>query len=203
MASVCAGACRCAHPATHRRAGPAVGRAAAGALVGKAAQNWMVDTESPARIERSSTDLPPRVGARLETLDAVIVPGVPGMTAERMGLEPEEAVFPSTTTDVMKVLREQSVQVEFEDPDAAHPLITHKAAEYWIPVAIFIETGAAHAAGDLMARAIVSFLGRRRADKSLLHVKLGRVTRGRTKIEWLEAHGKGADVLKAMREFRE
>jgi len=81
-----------------------------------------VDSESPALVERSSTDLPPAVEARLENLDAVIIPGVPGMTAERMGLEAEVAVFPSTTTDVMKVLRERSVEAEFDDPAAAHPL---------------------------------------------------------------------------------
>jgi hypothetical protein len=148
-------------------------------------QNCEVAPESAPKIERSSSDLPHALAARLQTLDALIVPGVPDMTAEMMGLDPLEAVFPSTTTDVIKVLREQSVQVDFEEPDARHPLVSHKAAEYWIPVAVFIETGAAHAAGDLMARAIVSFLGRRRAEKSLLHVKLGRVRRGRHKIEWL------------------
>jgi len=162
-----------------------------------------VDLAPTARVDRTTSDVSAGVRARLETLDVIILPGIPGMTTEMMGLEPSESAFPSTTTDIIKILREQALQVDFESPDAAHPLAAHKAADLWIPLAIFIETGAAHAAGDLMARAIVSLIGRRRAETSVLHVKLGRVRRGRDKIEWLEAHGKGSDVLKAMREFRE
>lgn len=158
--------------------------------------------EKPAdRIELTESHLPADLAARLKGLDAVIVPGIPGFEIE--ALDVEGPAFPSSTTDLMKVLREQGLHVEFEDPDSPHPLVSHKAADWWIPIMVFIiETGVASTAGNLLSHAIISLLGAKKAESSVLHVKVGVVQAGRDKIEWFEGHGKGADVLKALRIFR-
>lgn len=71
-----------------------------------------------------------------------------------------------------------------------------------MPIVVFIQTGAATTVGNLLSHAIITLLGPKRAESSVLHVKVGVVQAGRDRIEWFEGHGKGADVLKALRIFR-
>lgn len=162
-------------------------------------QNCPMDKPTD-RIERTESELPADLAARLKDLDAVIVPGIPGMAVET--LDVEGPAFPSTTTDVLKVLREQGLRVEYVDPSGPHPLISHKAADWWVPIVVFIQTGAATTVGNLLSHAIITLLGPKRAESSVLHVKVGVVHAGQDRIEWFEGHGKGADVLKALRIFR-
>lgn len=159
-----------------------------------------MDEQPAAKIERTTSGVTAELTASLVGLDAVIMPGIPGMSAAALGLD--GSAFPSSTTDVMKILREQGLKVEFEARDGAHPLVSHKAADWWVPITVFIQTSTGTAAGNLLSQAIMSLIGHRRADSSVLHVKMGIVKEGGDKIEWFEGHGKGSDVLKALRIFR-
>jgi len=109
--------------------------------------------------------------------------------------------YPSSTTDVIKVLCEADLNIDYADRATHRAEVAQKAADWWLPVIVFLEPAAAHLAGALMAEAILSLLGRRRADHSLLHVKVGKIEKSGTRIEWFEAHGNGHDVLEALKTF--
>lgn len=127
---------------------------------------------------------PPRILVR---------PGLPGHASDRPGHQ-----YPSTTTDIVKLLREAGATVEYELPRDERELVSLNAAPLVLPILLGIGTGTI---GSLLANAIERLLGKDTAEKSQLHV---RVERGRgNDPDVCEASGLGSDVLETLRAFDE
>lgn len=122
-----------------------------------------------------------------------ILPGIPGAPIEA---DPTgEISYPSTTTDIVKVLRESGVTVEYAVPREDRQLVSQKSAAIFVPI-LAVTYGAV---GSLLAAAIVKLFGSERAERSELHV---RVERGSGKNKRVfEGNGPGRDVLEALRRF--
>jgi transcriptional regulator with XRE-family HTH domain len=129
--------------------------------------------------------------------DVLVLPGVPGK-AKR--LDDGRGAYPASTVDIMKLLREQKVAVEFVEPPNRRAELTYHAADIWLPVLLWTSDAVANGAGSLFAHAIIQLFGQRRAERSVLHVRCGRQT-AEGDIRWFEADGPGSEVLKALREF--
>jgi hypothetical protein len=132
-----------------------------------------------------------------ETPDVLVLPGVPG---KRERLEDGRGAYPSTTIDVIKLLREEGIRVDRAEPDDQQAELTYHGAEVWLPVLLWTSDALANGAGSLFAHLIIQLLGQREAERSVLHVKCGRKS-GTGDERWFEAHGPGTDVIKALREF--
>jgi transcriptional regulator with XRE-family HTH domain len=129
--------------------------------------------------------------------DVLVLPGIPG---KRERLDDGRGAYPASTTDIIKLLREQGVTVDYIEPSNRRAELTYHAADIWLPVLLWASDAIANGAGSLFAHAIIQLLGARRAERSVLHVRCGRKT-GEGDIRWFKADGPGADVLKALREF--
>lgn len=147
--------------------------------------------------ERTKEDAPGLMAEGQKQPDVLVLPGIPG---KRERLDDGRGAYPSTAVDIMKLLREQRVTVDYTEPGDRRAELTYHAADVWLPVLLWTADALANGAGSLFAHAIIQLLGPRRAERSVLHVKCGRQTR-EGDIRWFEAHGPGADVLKALREF--
>ena len=131
------------------------------------------------------------------SVDVLVMPGVPG---KRDRVEDGRGAYPSTAADVMKLLREEGVRVDYAESDDRRAELTYHGAEIWLPVLLWTSDSLANGAGSLFAHVIIQFLGEKEAERSVLHVKCGRQS-GAGDKQWFEAHGPGKDVLKALREF--
>jgi hypothetical protein len=115
-------------------------------------------------------------------------------------LDDGRGAYPTSTVDIMKLLREQKFAVEFVEPPNRRAELTYHAADIWLPVLLWTSDAVANGAGSLFAHAIIQLFGQRRAERSVLHVRCGRQTT-EGDIRWFEADGPGSEVLKALREF--
>ena len=129
--------------------------------------------------------------------DVLVLPGIPG---KRERLDDGRGAYPASTVDIIKLLREKGVTVDYVEPPDRRAELTYHAADIWLPVLLWTSDAIANGAGSLFAHAIIQLLGPRRAERSVLHVRCGRQT-GEGDIRWFEADGPGADVLKVLREF--
>lgn len=129
-----------------------------------------------------------------EGLDVVVLPGVPGKDVE---VEGGELPYPTSTTDMIKVLRERGLKIDYHAPDAKRVEVSYKAVDWQSPIMVFTEGTVA----SLIANAIWELIGAARAKNSPLHLKVGKAKKGRTTVEWFEAHGPAGKVLEAMRHF--
>ena len=102
---------------------------------------------------------------------ALIVPGLPGRGSDPEAAE--NALYPGSTIDVMKLLREQGVVVDYAPVDKPRAEIELKAAELWVPLIIFAKDvlidGGAHA----LVEVIWDRLHGRRTH-AILHLQVGR-----------------------------
>jgi hypothetical protein len=135
-----------------------------------------------------------------EGADILVQSGVPGKHMTIPGIEPSTP-FPTTTTDTVKILRQAGLKVEYEVPRAAQVGVGYKANDWWIPILMFAWEAAANGAGDLLAAAIREQIGPARLDRTTLHLKVGRVKKGTSKVEVFESHGPPDKVLEAMQLF--
>lgn len=126
----------------------------------------------------------------------VVLSGVPGYADEVDGV----GAYPSSTTDVMKVLREAGLSVEYRDPPNERKQVSLFGIDIWIPVLQFTQDALASGAGDLLAASIRTLFGRQSVSDGTLHVKFGRED-GDGQVEWFEATGPGDEVLDAARQF--
>jgi Flp pilus assembly protein TadD len=149
------------------------------------------------RVEHARGDRPELTPERHELANVLVLPGIPGKN-ER--LDDGRGAYPASTVDIMKLLREQGVTVDYAEPADRRAELTYHAADVWLPVLLWTADALANGAGSLFAHVILQLLGPRRAERSVLHVKCGRQTR-EGDIRWFEAHGPGADLLKALRKF--
>jgi hypothetical protein len=133
-----------------------------------------------------------------EGISALVIPGVPGQEVELPdGREPH----PIETTDIVKMLREDGLEVGFVAPREARAEVSFNSAELWAPILIFTSDALANGVGALLADAIRQRIGLDRIDRALLHVKIGRLESENETVMWIETHGKGEDVLRAVELF--
>lgn len=131
-----------------------------------------------------------------QSSQVLVLPGVPGYAEE----VDDVGAYPSTTTDVMKVLREAGLAVEYRDPPNERKQVSLFGIDIWMPVLQFTQDALASGAGDLLASAIRGLFGRRSVSDGTLHVRFGREDSDGN-VEWFEADGPGDNVLDAAREF--
>jgi hypothetical protein len=148
----------------------------------------------------SPATTPDRFDAWPEQVDVLILPGLPGrVSSPQVG---GTAVYPTMTIDVMKLLREEGLRVEYAPTDEPRAELALKAAEHWVPVVLFarevLVDGGAHAFVEVIWDRI---RGRRNA-KSILHLKAGRRD-GDGAVEWFESDGRADDVLEAFERWGE
>jgi hypothetical protein len=129
--------------------------------------------------------------------DVRVLPGVPDQP-----LPPGvEVAYPGDSFDIVKILEERGLSVEWAHPVEERTTLEHKAADVWIPVLAFVSAVGAQTCGSLLASVIEDYLGERQAKSSRLHVEFERHL-GR-KVDRFKATGRGEEVLEAMRRFDE
>jgi len=129
-----------------------------------------------------------------ERLDVLVLPGIPGKDVK---VGTGELPYPTTTTDVIKVLRERGLKIDYHTPDAKRVGVGYKAADWWGPIMVITQS----TVGSLIADAIWELIGAARAKNSMIHLKVGKATKGGTTVEWFEADGPAGEVVEAMRHF--
>ena len=149
------------------------------------------------RIMRDRFELTAEGHAPANVADVVVLPGVPGKV-ER--LDDGRGAYPASTVDIMKLLREQGLAVEYVESPNRRAELTYHAADIWLPVLLWTSDAVANGAGSLFSHVIIQLFGQRRAERSILHIRCGRQT-AEGDIRWFEADGPGSEVLKALREF--
>lgn len=122
----------------------------------------------------------------------VLRPGVPGLGLE--ALEDGTAGFPSTSDDLVKLLREQGVVAEFDRPLTERSEVTHQAADVWLPVLEIIRDLGIGVLGGCIVELVAE-------PTSRVHAKVGRNRKGKT--EWLEISGQRDEVIEAIGDFLE
>lgn len=130
-----------------------------------------------------------------EGLDALVLPGMPG----RPSPGGVESPYPDLTTDIVKLLREQGLSVDYAQAREQRQTVTLKAAEFWVPILVFTADAAANGAGALLAQSIMALLGKAQSRRQLLHVRCGYQTDKETR--WFQGDGPPDDVLKALRQW--
>jgi hypothetical protein len=131
-------------------------------------------------------------------VDALVLPGFPN----RSDLDRDEGSFyPGETVDIVKLLKEQGLTVDFAEAREDRKTLELKAAEFWAPILVFAYEAAAHGAGALLAHAIIQRLGHERLKRAIVHVKCGSQQSDGT-TEWFVADGPGEEVVKALKEWK-
>jgi hypothetical protein len=129
--------------------------------------------------------------------DVVVLPGLPGWhysgDDDRL-----TNPFPTTTTDIVKVLRSDGLTVEHIVERDHRQEVSLNAAEYWVPVLVFAADVGANMAGDLLAGAITRLFGAPLRRRSRLHVRYGQ-QRSDGSVDFFEAHGDAEKVIEAIR----
>jgi hypothetical protein len=127
----------------------------------------------------------------------VVLPGLPGWSTstsrDRVGHP-----YPDTTYDVVKLLREQGLSVEYTVAPEDRQTVSLQAAEHWLPVLVFGYDVAVSIGAELIAGAITQLFGTFQRGNDRLHVRFGS-TSADGKVEFFEAHGSAADVVDAIR----
>ena len=126
--------------------------------------------------------------------DALVLPGLPGRSEESA---PEDyALYPGSVIDVVKLLRERGLSIDYAPADRPRAEVELKAAELWAPIIVFAQdvlvAGGAHA---LVEVAWDRLRGRR--GGSILHLRVGKRDGETGNVEWFESHGRATDVLDA------
>jgi len=131
--------------------------------------------------------------------DAVVIPGVPGVH-----LPPDAPdTYPSLTIDLIKILRGAGLTIDYAEPDSEKAWAELLGAEVWVPIIVFAQQAIAAGVGGVLTAAVLELVGKVRASRSKLHVKIGRLISRNETVAWLEATGTVDDVLKAVKTFLE
>ena len=132
--------------------------------------------------------------------DVAVVAGLAGWGETVPGSE--TPALPNTTPDVIKLLREQGLQVEMAVDRNQASEVSLNNADLWVPVVIFAADVAAGGGGSLLADALRHLVPLPRRRSTNLHVRFGTETR-KGKVSWFEAHGPAQDVLDAIERHRD
>lgn len=124
--------------------------------------------------------------------DGYVVRGVAG--------RPDGAYAPDTD-DLIKILAERGLKVEYQEPGGKRErLLLKSAADWWGPIIMFTQQALASGAGALLADAVREVVGKRRDPK--LHIDVGCIGSGDVEIKWLRSDGPAEEVLEALKIWR-
>jgi hypothetical protein len=132
-----------------------------------------------------------------EGVDCLVVAGIPGRP-DPEGLAADDRPYPTSTADIVKLLREQGYRVEYEDPPERRARISYKANEWWIPVLLFAQGVAEAGVADVLVSIIRGYVPDFRRAK--IHLKIGRADADGN-VDWFEGQGAAPEVLDALREY--
>lgn len=128
--------------------------------------------------------------------DIVVLPGIPGAeTKSRLVRAP----YPAVTVDIVKILREGGLSVEYARPKNERQLLDQKSGiDLWTPILVITQGAIASGAGNLISAAILHFIRQHRMKNTILHVKVGVLEDQDKSIRWFEGSGAAEDVLHAL-----
>jgi hypothetical protein len=130
-------------------------------------------------------------------VDCVVVPGIPGGSSTT---QKGESAYPATTTDVLKLLREAGVRVDYVNSRERRAQVAYESDDVWLPILIFTRDALANGAGGLLANVIWSYLALHHNQTTRLHVRSGRV-KANGKEEWYDGNGPASDVIRGLEIF--
>lgn len=126
--------------------------------------------------------------------------GVPGLG--KVTPDAEHEPYPTSTIDVVKILREKGYDVSFDLEEEDRQYAGHFAADVWLPILEIAGSLLLGIAGNLMSQIIIDYIGEAEARRSVLHVEYI-ITRADGSSETFRADGTGEHVLRALDEFEE
>ena len=131
--------------------------------------------------------------------DIVVLPGFPDDSAQ-IEMSLSETNYPSTATDVVKLLRAEGLSVEYAVKRSERQLVSKNAAEHWLPIVIAVSEFGANtltsALASIIAEQIVAIFG----GGSKLHVHCG-VKEADGSYRFIKASGPPEAVIEAMESF--
>lgn len=129
----------------------------------------------------------------------VVRAGVPGMDD---GSAEGEHRYPTSTSDFVKLFREQGFSVDYEHEKSDRTLVGYKAFDVWIPILDFSLNVLVNIPANIVATIIMNYFHATRRDvkDSTLHVEYS-VRRKNGEVVKIKADGAGPDVLKAIEKF--
>ena len=128
--------------------------------------------------------------------EVVVLPGLPGWSPAADGRMRNP--YPSTTLDIVKILRSNGRSVEHALERGERQEISLNAAECWVPVLVFANDVGIETCVTLLVNAIRQIVGALQLPGTKLHVRFGRQRPDGT-IVYFEGHGDGDRVLEAIR----
>jgi hypothetical protein len=131
-------------------------------------------------------------------VDCLVLPGVPRGESR---LADGRGAYPDCTTDLVKLLREQGLQVGFAQERSKRALTGRKSEELLMPILVFARDALANGAGSLLAAAIADYVGRSRLTSTRLQARIGRVKTEVGEAEFADFDGNGEYVVKAIEAY--
>jgi hypothetical protein len=132
-----------------------------------------------------------------EGLDAIVLPGVPGVDTPGVDEDP----YPASTIDVIKILRAEGIQVDYAQPTRPRVSVDLKAAEVWMPIVVFTSEALANGLGGVLTAAFLEIVGKARAGRTRMHARVGRMRSDDIGVEWLDVDGPAEAALEAIERF--
>jgi hypothetical protein len=112
--------------------------------------------------------------------------------------------YPETTVDIVKILREADITVEFDDQPSERAYVGHKALEVWLPILEISGNYLLGISGGLMTWLITEYLtkqtGNTQDDEAIIHVTY-RVLDDDGRPHEITLRGPKTDVCEALNEF--
>jgi hypothetical protein len=130
------------------------------------------------------------------TSNVLVIPGVPGIFDR---VETGEWAYPDSTDDVIKLLREVGLTVDYSVPRSERVQVSHNAADFWLPVLLFVQQTSWDAIVSYVTNVLTILIGPLDVSNRRLHVKVGTKYPDGTD-QYFEGSGKAKDVLAAMRQ---
>jgi hypothetical protein len=107
--------------------------------------------------------------------------------------------YPLLTSDIVKLLRQQGLEVDYEHQPADRIAVSLNALELWLPILNFVGDVGANVPANIVANLITSYFrgSRLKQDNTVLHLEI----RISSKKKELKASGRPEDVLAAVERF--
>jgi hypothetical protein len=128
--------------------------------------------------------------------EVLVLPGVPGIFDR---IETGEWAYPDSTNDVIKLLREAGLTVEYSEPRSERVRVSHNAADFWLPVLLFVQQTSWDVIVSYITNVLTNLIGPLDTFNRQLHVKVGTKSSDGSD-QFFEGSGKAKDVLAAMRQ---
>ncbi len=126
--------------------------------------------------------------------------GIPNVGTEK--LDDGTFAYPRGTSDIVKILRERGFQVEYDRPKSERVVVSHNAAEVWLPILAFASNVLANIPANIISSVIMDYLAPLGLDRSKLHVEF-KVKNADGSEATFKADGSGPDVVRSIDAFQQ